>query len=427
MITNSHDPPHSNPPTHQVLRKLEQLRTIRVNPDQVRAKIDVLIKQELSDPLVDEASHFILRLSYCQNEELRRWFLQQESALFQHRLSHLSDGQLAQSVSSYAQLEPIPSSEKEVLKEPLLQLMSPAEFAATSFYKVPFQQALELVATRQCYLHRGYAYVPQAKVVSILVAKFRTELSRKLALMGAAGTFRAIDDPEAVRIYPLLKNLNQCLVSMEPTEEGGLTGQQLTAGTVDKLVNDMPLCMRQLHAGMQKDKKLKHWGRLQYGLFLKGAGLSMDDALLFFQRHFTSVTGEQFQKQYAYNIRHMYGKEGKRATYTPYSCSKIILGNAPASVGDHHGCPYKHYDADHLSQLLQRLKIGNATDRAAIVSLKKSNQFQLACQKHFEVTHPKAVTMDVPLDNVGNHPNAWFRASVAYQEQTKDMNHQNTP
>ncbi len=64
----------------------------------------------------------------------------------------------------------------------------------------------------------------------------------------------------------------------------------LHAGDLDALSKrSMPLCMRHLHNSLKREHKLKHWGRLQYGLFLKGAGLSMEDALAFFQIEFTKV------------------------------------------------------------------------------------------------------------------------------------------
>lgn len=47
--------------------------------------------------------------------------------------------------------------------------------------------------------------------------------------------------------------------------------------------------------------------------------------MAFWRAEFAPLTsGEKFEKQYAYNVRHNYGKEGNRKSYTPYSCLKII-------------------------------------------------------------------------------------------------------
>jgi DNA primase large subunit len=76
--------------------------------------------------------------------------------------------------------------------------------------------------------------------------------------------------------------------------------------------------MENLHDELRRNKHLKHWGRIQYGLFLKGIGLSLEQALIFWQIAFEKLTPDQFTKQYAYNIRHSYGLEGKRTDYTPH-------------------------------------------------------------------------------------------------------------
>ncbi|KAK3742775.1 hypothetical protein QZH41_003710 [Actinostola sp. cb2023] len=71
--------------------------------------------------------------------------------------------------------------------------------------------------------------------------------------------------------------------------------------------------------------------------YTDGIGITLEESLIFWRSEFGKMMElEKFDKQYAYNIRHNYGKEGKRADYTPFSCMKIIMSNQPGP-GDCHG------------------------------------------------------------------------------------------
>ena len=135
----------------------------------------------------------------------------------------------------------------------------------------------------------------------------------------------------------------------------------VTAAAVYKLASEsFPMCMRHSHEHIVEHHHIKHGGRMQYGLFLKGIGLSLEEALLFWRTEFGKTMGmDKFEKTYSYNIRHNYGKEGKRTDYTPYSCMKIIMSNTPGT-GDAHGCPFRHFDQDGLKLRMMQWKVNRA-------------------------------------------------------------------
>ena len=127
------------------------------------------------------------------------------------------------------------------------------------------------------------------------------------------------------------------------TADGLADGEEIKADMVDDLAKKhWPLCMRLLHDNLRRDRHLKHYGRLQYGLFLKVrfvyaytgvvicgqeilicelqvVGLSIDEAIIFWRKAFGGkITDDKFNKEYKYNIRHSYGLEGKRTNYPAY-------------------------------------------------------------------------------------------------------------
>lgn len=363
----------------------------------------------------DHISHFILRLAYCQTEDLRRWFIQQEVDLFRHRFSELHPKQKLEFLHrNNLQYDTISVEEKKALQDKLVSssaAVSGITVEDQDFYKVPFQDALDLVRTRKVYLRAGFVYIPHQDIVTIVLNDFRTRLSKALAL--TARSLPAVHSDE--RLQPLLNHLSHAYVGQDYSIQKNVG--KISLEQIDSLAGkSFPLCMRQLHQALRENHHLRHGGRMQYGLFLKGIGLSLEQALQFWRSEFIrgKVDADKFDKAYAYSVRHMFGKEGKRTDYTPYSCMKVILSNPP-SQGDHHGCPFRHSDPELLKQKLQFYKV-SPSGIHQILELVKGMHYQLACQKYFELTHNvEDTTFSL------NHPNLYFVESQKLLGGGKDV------
>ena len=239
----------------------------------------------------------------------------------------------------------------------------------------------------------------------------------------AARAFPRLDEDD--RLTPILNHLSKNFATPDSTisdSDSALPGAPINALSIDPLSQHFPLCMRNLHMTLRKNSHLKHFGRLQYTLFLKGIGLTLEDCLIFWRQAFKLITDDTFNKEYRYNIRHAYGDVGGDAIrrgrgYSPFSCQKILTEHPPGS-GESHGCPYRHFSVDNLTTLLQTTGVSDRDVLRGVKEDVEKKRFHIACNRVFEWVHQgdiKRVKEDgswgaAELDTIV-HPNTYFKRS----------------
>lgn len=235
------------------------------------------------------------------------------------------------------------------------------------------------------------------------------------------------------RLTPILNHLSKSFATPDSTlsdADSSLPGAPINAGSIDMLSQHFPLCMRNLHMTLRRNSHLKHYGRLQYTLFLKGIGLTLEDCLIFWRHSFKLVTDDTFNKEYRYNVRHTYGDVGGDANrrgrgYSPYSCQKI-LGEHPPGSGEAHGCPYRHFSVDNLTALLQ---VTGVNDRDLLKQIKEDvgrQRYHIACNRVFDWAHKGEIKYAKEhlgwgvqeLDTIV-HPNTYFKRSYLLRNGVK--------
>lgn len=382
---------------------------------------------------LDQLSHLLLRLFCVYRSDLWPWFKLNEKRLFVFRLRDQATSFSATQLESilrcfnFSFQKVVGHELSELIQEKLIM-----DKNKNDIFKVHFTDALRFVSNRTVSLKDGYALLSRQDIISVVGDAFERHLEGELAyarqhlkledlqirqLMDSMSLVYQ-DFTEKIDEQKRLKRLEQNDDNKRPFA--------IEIEDLDNLVkNHYPPCMRYLHETLLADHHLKHTGRLHYGAFLRAGQVDLDTAIEFWRKEFTKkIPNEKFERDYKYNIRHLYGKEGSNKNgLSCFSCDKII-GSVPGTA-EKHGCPFKHFDETHLKTMLTKHGL-KEVDIESIIMKKNQVDAKAACTAYFEYSkgHELSDTIRNPIQfyyesrRMANRPK---------REEISDQNDQQVP
>lgn len=258
-----------------------------------------------------------------------------------------------------------------------------------------FKHCLPFVAKRQVELKNGKVSLPCGKWKEYLMHLFLSNLKYR---MNTTNLEPLKSDP---RILELLHKLKKELFPSITRSSTDI----LLSNRVDVMSKFFPPCMLNLHYNLRKKHRLSHSQRFYYSLFLKDIGMPVEESIDFWRAEYRqSPSGnhtcchhwEKDEKKYMYGIRHMYGLEGGRKSYTSVSCQRIQSSSTTCTEG---GCPFKSFD--NLQMLLhQNNPLCSDTILSKINEQKNKHQYSTACILYLKSFQPNCDNLSYNLTPV---------------------------
>ncbi|KAL0242903.1 hypothetical protein GEMRC1_005466 [Eukaryota sp. GEM-RC1] len=364
---------------------------------------DIYTEKDVKDfhvpsTVFDRASHFILQhaVSFLDNPTVVDIYIDSECSLFRYRIRNLSDSEklikLAKSVPDLDLVE----VNHYFSEDPLCQYSLPIE-------KCDFTN---------CTVYQGRAYLTKSQLLTTLVSVFRLRLRNFITALRAQHQTGFYADVVSEQISSLAKLLADYYIRVIETTSFTTSSSSSYKSSVTDIEDlhrkgGLPLCMDVMMSQLLKTGHLRHDGRLSLGLSLKGCGFGLEDSLQFWRAAMSKkFSSADFEKKYAYNIKHHYGTVGGGKQYGPPSCLKLLDATPrPDYQNTFHGCPWRF-----MSQpLLLRTLRNRGLSEQAVQKLAKQasiDHFQPACrdyaiekfgvdksQFHFEGPHQYAMAI----------------------------------
>ena len=364
-------------------------------PDASRTYLPEGLEGKFSCDQIDQYGFYSGLLVSLRNEDAQRSFIQGECSIFRHRLNSYK----------VLRMEDIPS---EIFTHSSINFNDYfIESEKGAFYRIPFQIIFPFIDVTKCNLHNGKVDIQTQDMISIFVSFYKIYLERRIAQIRKqkvheSDIFKVISSMYDEKIGAFLAR-------------GRSNWNTISLQDLDSIAHrSFPPCMYNMYTKLTTAHKLFHLGRLQLGLFLKGIGLSMNDSLKLWRDQFSKygISLDQFERQYAYNIRYNYGKEGSGRNFSPYSCLGMIRMPSPAA-DQTHGCPFMQMRKEECKKILERMFRDSSKkfSSAECESLADKGQRhpQVACAELFNKLHDS-----IYEEGAIRHPCEYFNSSEEY-------------
>lgn len=171
-------------------------------------KFDKEIQKVITDRLTidrpeeiekDRISHHFLRYAYCDTEEHRRWFIEQESRLLVYRYNHLNSKSRSIFMKKYGWKTKTIDPESALYNE----MAKFYKDVSTNIFVVRFEDVPDLVKNRSVIIKKGLCLVLEKESSSIIRSEFKTKLNTYL-LNTSAHLDKVMNDS---RLASFVKNL----------------------------------------------------------------------------------------------------------------------------------------------------------------------------------------------------------------------------
>lgn len=370
----------------------------------------------INDKMDDLISHWVLKLVF--NNVDQGIFLINEAFIFIGRLYDQANKYAQPRVEGKDDQERLKSQKEWAKKfyfEKLRQYIEgDSDKKSDMTLRIPFKFAARLIEKYEVELDMGHAIITPDNAFIVIQELFGEILHLHNKNIERIYKPMIKQDSRLEKLIELLREYNKSTEHYYKPEKTVVTSK-IDAHNIDYLSKEyFPLCMSEILEGLKTKHQLKHWGRLQLGLFLKGIGMKLEDNILLFNNHLGKLPDATKKiNEYKYYIEHMYGKRGKKTDYTPWSCQKIADKAIPTN-NDVYGCPFKFYSDSHLAKALKMRKLDESQVNEVLAARKVN--YNIGCRKMFELTHNVATVKP----GIGKHPNSYYLSSYFKKNRNKE-------